>query len=159
MLTAALAISTIPASYNFVLMVFPVCVLAARLIERGMNGWLAALIVAYLGIGFPIPAPRRQIGPAILFFTPRLFLMVAVLVGIYLLLWRNPRVQGAAADWSRYAWASLMFAAVLFNVHSTFHREQIGTTGIRLPGSARNSISSQWRPGRNRLRHELYRGF
>jgi hypothetical protein len=81
-------------------------------------------MVAYLGIGFPMPAPGRPIGPAILFFTPRLFLMVAVLVGIYLLLWRNPRVQGARADWSRYAWTSFMAAAVLLNVHSTFLREQ-----------------------------------
>ena len=124
LLTASLAISTIPASYNFVLMVFPVCALAALLIERRMNRWLVALIVAYLGIGFPMPTPGRPIGPAILFFTPRLFLMVAVLVGIYLLLWRNPRVQGAGADWSRYAWASFMVAAVLLNVHSTLQREQ-----------------------------------
>jgi hypothetical protein len=125
LLTASLAISTIPASYNFVLMVFPVCALAALLIERRMNRWLVALIVAFLGIGFPIPTPGRPIGPAILFFTPRLFLMVAVLVGIYLLLWRNPRVQDAGADWSRYAWASFMAAAVLVNVHSTLLREQM----------------------------------
>lgn len=124
LLTASLAISTIPASYNFVLMVFPVCVLAALLIERGMNRWLLALIVAYLGIGFPMPAPGRPIGPAILLFTPRLFLMAAVLIGIYLFLWRNPRVQGAGADWSRYAWASFMVAAVLVNVHSTLLSEQ-----------------------------------
>ena len=124
LLTASLAISTIPASYNFVLMVFPVCALAALLIERGMNKWLAALLVAYLGVGFPMPAPGRPLGPAILFFTPRLFLMIAVLLGIYLLLWRNPRVQGARGDWSRYAWASVLVAAVLFDVHSTLRREQ-----------------------------------
>jgi len=124
LLTASLAISTIPASYNFVLMVFPVCALAALLIERGMNVWLTALIVAYLGIGFPMPAPGRTIGPAILFFTPRLFLMIAVLIGIYLLLWRNPCVQAAKADWSRHAWASIMVAAVLVNVHSTLQREK-----------------------------------
>jgi glycosyl transferase family 87/WD40 repeat protein len=124
LLTASLAISTIPASYNFVLMVFPVCALAALLSERRMNRWLIALIVAYLGIGFPMPAPERPIGPAILFFTPRLFLMVAVLIGIYLPLWRNPRAQGTAADWSRFAWASFMVAAVLLNVHSTLRREQ-----------------------------------
>jgi hypothetical protein len=124
LLTASLAISTLPASYNFVLMVFPVCALAALLIDRGMNKWLIALIVAYLGIGFPMPAPRRQIGPAILFFTPRLFLMVAVLVGIYILLCRSPRFQGTEADWSRYAWASFMVAAVLLNAHSTLLREQ-----------------------------------
>ncbi|MGD0631927.1 MAG: glycosyltransferase 87 family protein [Terracidiphilus sp.] len=124
LLTASLAISTIPASYNFVLMVFPVCVLAALLIERGMNRWLVALIVAYLGIGFPMPVPRHPIGPAILFFTPRLFLMAAILAGVYFLLWRNPRNQVAPLDWSRYAWASFMLAAVLLNVHSTLQREQ-----------------------------------
>jgi hypothetical protein len=124
LLTASLAISTAPASYHFVLMVFPVCVLAPLLIERGTNNWLIALILAYLGIGFPMPTPGRPIGPAILFFTPRLFLMVALLVGVYLLLWRNPRVQGAAADWGHYAWASFMVLAVLLNVHSTLQREQ-----------------------------------
>jgi len=123
-LTASLAISTTPASYHFVLMVFPVSVLAAILIERKMNKWLVALIVAYLGIGFPMPTPGRPIGLAILLFTPRLFLMVAVLVGICLLLWRNPRVQGAASDWSHYAWASFMVLAVLLNIRSTLQREQ-----------------------------------
>jgi hypothetical protein len=124
LLTASLAISTIPASYNFVLMVFPVCALAALLIERGMNKWLIALIVAYLGIGFPTPAPRLPIGPAILFFTPRLFLMVGVLVGIYFLLWRNPRVQSTVADWSHYAWAGFMAVTALLSAQSTFQREQ-----------------------------------
>ena len=124
LLTASLTISTIPASYSFVLMVFPVCALAALLIERGANKWFIALTVAYLGIGFPMPAPGRPIGPSILFFTPRLFLMVAVLVGIYLLLWRRPRVQGAAPDWSHYAWASFMALALLLNMRSTFQREQ-----------------------------------
>src|ERR1700729_1206858 len=55
LLTATLAISTIPASYNFVLMVLPVCVLAAVLLQRMRYGWLAALLVVYLGIGFPMP--------------------------------------------------------------------------------------------------------
>ena len=123
LLTASLAISTIPASYNFVLMVFPVCVLAALLMKRGMRSWLIALMITYLGIGFPMPAPARPMGPAILFFTPRLFLIVAVLAGIYLLLWRNHSVQSERADWSRYAWTSFMVAAVLLNVHSTLQRE------------------------------------
>ncbi len=52
LLTASLAISTIPASYNFVLMIFPVCVLASRLLQARNYGWLAALVVTYLGIGF-----------------------------------------------------------------------------------------------------------
>jgi hypothetical protein len=89
-----------------------------------MNKWFIALIIAYLGVGFPMPAPGREIGPAILFFTPRLFLMIALLVGIYLLLWRIPRVQGARADWSHYAWGSVLVAAVLLNGYSTLRLEQ-----------------------------------
>jgi hypothetical protein len=50
--------------------------------------------------------------------------MVAVLVGIYIVLWRNPRVRGTAADWSHYAWASLMAVTALLNVYSTLQREQ-----------------------------------
>jgi hypothetical protein len=71
-----------------------------------------------------MPTPGRPIGLAILFFTPRLFLMAALLLGIYLLIWRNPPVQGAAEDWSHYAWASFIVLAVLLNVHSTLQREQ-----------------------------------
>ena len=124
LLTVSLAVSTIPASYNFVLMVFPVCVLAAHLLERGMKGWLIALIIAYLGIGFPMPVPGRPMGLAILFFTPRLFLMVAVLVGIYRLLWRSTRVLANAADWSHFSWAGFLAAAAMLNAYSTLQREQ-----------------------------------
>lgn len=124
LLTASLTISTAPASYHFVLIAFPICVLIALLIERGMNAWIIALIGAYQGIGFPVPAPGRQIGPAILLFTPRLFLMAAVLASIYLLLWRNPRVPDSAANWSHYAWASFMGLAVLLSTLSSFRREQ-----------------------------------
>ena len=60
MLTASLVISTIPASYNFVLMVLPMCVLSSILLERKQYGWLAALAVAYIGIGFPFPTPAAE---------------------------------------------------------------------------------------------------
>jgi hypothetical protein len=124
LLTASLAISTAPASYHFVLIAFPVCVLIAPIIQRRMISWIIALVVAYLGIGLPIPIPGRQIGPAILLFTPRLFLMVAVLAGIYLLLWRSLRVPASPSNWSQYAWASFMGLAVLLNTFSSFERER-----------------------------------
>ena len=60
--TAALAVSTIPASYNFVLMVFPVCVMAGMLLRRRKYGWLAALAIAFLGIGYPLPVPASVPG-------------------------------------------------------------------------------------------------
>jgi len=118
LLTASLAISTIPASYNFVLMVLPVCVLAAVLLQRMRYGWLAALLVVYLGIGFPMPGPHRMMGPAVLLYLPRLPLMFALLLGIYVLLWRDGRLQepGSASYWPNvwpnYAWAAAMAAVI-----------------------------------------------
>jgi len=120
MLTASLAVSTLPASYHFVLMVFPACVLGAMLIERRRYGWLIALLIAYVGIGFPMLNPGRPMGPAILFYVPRLFLMMAVLFGIYFLLWRNRRVQGSLWNWTHYAWTGFMLLAALVNVRSAY---------------------------------------
>src|SRR6185437_11273365 len=66
LLTASLAVSTLPALYNFVLMALPACSLAAVLLQRRRYGWLAVLIIIYLGIGLPMPSPYLMTGPAIL---------------------------------------------------------------------------------------------
>jgi hypothetical protein len=119
-----LAISTIPASYNFVLMVFPVSVLSGILLREGRYGWLSALIVAYLGIGFPLPVPDRPFDLGLLLYFPRLPLMMAVLVGTYALLWRDRPKGGAAPDWSRYAWAAVMVASLVMSTRSTLELER-----------------------------------
>lgn len=124
LLTAALAISTIPASYNFVLLVMPVCVVASILLQRKRYGWLAALVIAYLGIGFPMPSPHRPVGLALLLYVPRLPLMLGVLCGIYALLGRDRPVGATARDWTRYAWVTLMAVAVILNTRSTLHLER-----------------------------------
>ena len=123
LLTAALAISTVPASYNFVLMAFPMCVLTAVLLQRGSYGWLAALVIAYVGIGFPVPRPGAVTKLLILLCVPRLFLMLAVLAGIYWLLWHDSPAKTSVRDWSRYAWAAALLLFVVFNARSTFLRE------------------------------------
>jgi len=123
LLTAALTVSTIPASYNFVLMVFPTCVVAAELLRRRWYVWLVVLLGVYLGIGFPMPTPHGMIGLAILLYVPRLPLMFALLFGIYVLLWRDPSSVYAARDWTHYAWGAAMATSVVFTMLSTFHRE------------------------------------
>jgi hypothetical protein len=123
LLTAALAVSTSPASYNFVLMAFPVCVLAARLLERRRYGWLAVLLIVYLGIGFPMPSPARPMGPAILLYVPRLPLMLALLFGIYFLLWRD-RASDSSWEWTQSAWAVALGLVTVVGIHDTFHRER-----------------------------------
>jgi hypothetical protein len=124
LLTASLAISTIPALYNFVLMALPVCALAAVLLQRKRYGWLAALLVIYFGIGFPMPSLHRMTWPAILLPLLRLPLILAVLLGIYVLLWRDSSASNTSRDRTRYAWAVAMAVSVVFTALSTFHRER-----------------------------------
>jgi Glycosyltransferase family 87/WD40-like Beta Propeller Repeat len=124
LLTAALAVSTIPASYNFVLMVFPTCVVATELLRRRWYLWLAVLLAVYLGIGFPMPSPHGRLGLEVLLYVPRLPLMFALLLGIYMLLWRDTSSVRASRDWTRYVWAAAMAASLVFTALSTFHRER-----------------------------------
>jgi hypothetical protein len=148
LLTVSLAISTIPASYNFVLMVLPVCVLTAVLLQRRRYGWLAALLIAYFGIGFPMPSPHRVMGPAVLLYLPRLPLMFALLLGIYVLLWRDCPANGASRDWTRYAWAAALAASAVLSAFSTFHLERIVRQeyAYRLPLRAQGFLSAGPRP-------------
>jgi hypothetical protein len=122
LVTAALTISTIPASYNFVLMIFPVCVLVPVLLERKQYWWLTALVVAYLGIGFPIAPPQNIQGLALLLYVPRLPLMLAVLLGIYVLLWLDLQRE-FSREWTRYVWAIAMLTSLILSVSSTLHVE------------------------------------
>jgi hypothetical protein len=138
LITASLAISTSPASYNFVLMALPACVLAATLLERRWYGWLAALLIVYLGIGFPMPSPHTRMGPAILLYVPRLPLMLTLLLGMYLLLWRERPVEASTwewtqyandfthhtRDWTHYAWAAAMAVIAILGVRSTLRLQR-----------------------------------
>jgi hypothetical protein len=144
LLTASLAISTIPASYNFVLMVLPTCVVAAELLRRRWYLWIAVLLVVYLGIGFPMPSPHRTLGLVILLYVPRLPLMFALLLGIYMLLRRDTASVQASRDWTRYAWAAAMVASVVLTMISTFHRERAARQeyAYRLPLQAQGFLNA-----------------
>jgi glycosyl transferase family 87/WD40 repeat protein len=123
-ITASLAISTSPASYNFVLLVLPLCVLAALLLERKSYGWLAILLMVYCGICFPFSGQSKVTGPAILLYVPRLPLTLALLVGIYLLLWRDYPGDSSQSNWPNYAWSIAMAAIAIVGVRSTLHLQR-----------------------------------
>ena len=146
LMTAALAVSTIPASYNFVLMVFPVCVMAGMLLRRKQYGWLGALAIAYLGIGYPVAVPASVQGLAVLLWVPRLWMMLAVLTAMYVWLWRDEAAHGAhlsalrarrwgTQNWERYAWSAAMAAAVIVSTITTLRVENAERTeyAYRLP--------------------------
>jgi hypothetical protein len=124
LLTASLAISTIPASYNFVLIAFPACVVIAALLRQKQYGWLAVVIVAYLGIGLPVPDPHGISGLWVLPYMPRLPLMLTMLFAIYRLLWQDSSVKRYTQDWSRFVWGAAMLASVLWSMFATFRVEQ-----------------------------------
>lgn len=148
LLTASLAISTVPASYNFVLMALPVCVLIAELLRRRWYAWLAVLLVIYLGIGFPMPVPHQAMGLAILLYVPRLLLMLASLVGIYGLLWHDSPDRDLSRDWTCYAWVAVMVVSVLSTMLSTLHRERAVRQefAYRLPLQTQGFLNAGARP-------------
>ena len=122
-LTVSLVISTMPASYHCVLIAFSVCVLGAELLKRERYGWLAALAVAYLGIGFPMPNESHA-GLAVLLYVPRLPLMIAVLLGHYALLWRDRSEKSVGWEWSGYAWLALLSIATVLSIRSTLRVQE-----------------------------------
>lgn len=124
LLTASLAISTLPASYHFVLIAFSVCVAAAKLLERKQYGWLTILVIVYLGIGCPMPNPHAMMGPAMLLYVPRLPLTLVFLLGIYALMWRDHVVRKLSWEWTHYVWVALMVGFTLVSVRSTFNLQR-----------------------------------
>jgi hypothetical protein len=154
LLVASLAISTMPASYHFVLMSFPVCVLSARLLQQRQYGWLGVLLIVYLGIGFPMPSPSRYIGPAILLYVPRLSLMLALLFGHYLLMWRDR----PARDWTHYAWTAVMATSVVFSVSSSFQLQRAVRQeyAYRLPLRTQAFLAADVRSPDTKLRYVAF---
>ncbi len=124
LLTASLAISTIPASYNFVLMIFPVCVIASILLQDRSYKWLTVLLAIYLGIGFPLPVPEHPQGLALLWYVPRLPLMLAIVLGLYVLQRRGLPVAEERPTRTRYVWGAAIIAFVILNIRSSFLLEQ-----------------------------------
>lgn len=124
LVTASLATSTIPASYNFVLMIFPACILASVLLRERRYIWLVALLIAYAGIGFPLAIPDRTTGLTLLLHIPRLPLMMAVLLGLYGILGRGCVSKDLPVDRTRTLWATGMVVSVILSSWSTLHLER-----------------------------------
>jgi hypothetical protein len=155
LITASLAISTIPASYSFVLMVMPACVLATVLLQRKRYVWLGAMLVVYFGIGLSMPDPHRMLGVAILLYVPRLPLMLAFLLGIYAVLCRDHLARETSSDWTRYAWASAMAVSAIFSAISIFYRERAMRQeyAYRLPLQAQGFLNADPKPAGTGVRY------
>ena len=155
LLTASLVISTVPALYNFVLLVLPMCVMSAVLLRRRQYGLAAALLVAYIGIGLPMPATIRPMGLAILLNASRLPLILCFLAGIYWLLWIGRAIKRTPPDWSQFGWVAFMVVTLAFSVRSTYIRESAERLeyAFRLPVQPQGFLNAEPRSVGGELRY------
>jgi Glycosyltransferase family 87/WD40-like Beta Propeller Repeat len=155
LLTGSLTVSTIPASYNFVLMALPMCVLSSLLLEHRRYAWLAAALAAYIGVGFSFPASSHVSGLAILLYTPRLPLMIALLLGFYALLLMDRSGKSHSHDWSRVLWAAAMLIAVVAAARSTYLRERAvrAEYAYRLPNATQGYLDAELHSDGSGLRY------
>ena len=122
-LVAILAVSTLPASYHFTLLILPVVVLASELIRERDHRSLLLLALLYLGVCFP--AWRRNLGDGwwSLLAVPRLYFVILFCLLSYLILSRQqPLVASRTRD--RRVWVGVLVAALIVGVVSTFHHQR-----------------------------------
>ncbi len=119
-LVALLAISTLPASYHFTLLILPVTILAAACLRTENRVSLGLLLVVYLAICFPAWPHSVGDGWWALVSVPRLYL-VLLLCGIcYTTLSRE---EHNAASRDRWAWTTALTALVIVQIASAVHHQ------------------------------------
>ena len=135
-LIALLAISTLPSSYHFTLLLLPVAVLAADFARRKEYSSLALLSLLYLGICFPAWSRGLEDGWWALLAVPRLYFMLLLSLLSYIPLARE---GGGATDRpaGRWAWAGALCVALAFQIASTLHHQRgIYNYNARIPTSS-----------------------
>jgi hypothetical protein len=81
--------------------------------------------------------------------------MLALLLGIYALLWSDPLAKHAPQDWNRLAWAAALSILVVFSAISTFHRESAVRQeyAYRLPQQAASFLNATPHPAGTAIRY------
>lgn len=122
-LIALLAISTLPSSYHFTLLLLPVAVLAADFGRQKEYSSLALLSLLYLGICFPAWSRGLEDGWWALLAVPRLYFMLLLCLLSYIALARK---GGGAPDrpTERWVWAGALCVALAFQIASTLHHQR-----------------------------------
>jgi hypothetical protein len=109
LLTATLATSTIPASYNFTLLIFPVVVLCSY--RKPRLGLIACLL--FFAIGYTNWNTSPVVGLYAILHVPRLFLLIAfTLLCYWTLRAHTPRITRSNLPWS-IAFASFAILGII----------------------------------------------
>jgi hypothetical protein len=132
---AVLAISTLPASYHFTILILPVALIANELIEERDFSAVLLLVALYLAVCFPGWHSGGGDGWQSLLAVPRLYCVVLLCVLSYVVLNRQPS-KDAARD--RRLWAGAFAAGLLFSILATaaHQRKSYDAYTTRLPITA-----------------------
>jgi Glycosyltransferase family 87/WD40-like Beta Propeller Repeat len=151
LLTAALAISTSPASYNFTLLIFPIVVLYGYLRPRHRAAALAVLLL-FFAIGYPGWNTANTDGLRAALHLPRLYLLLLFTGALYAaLLHQYPRPAAHLSSPRRATlrWAAALATLCLFSILSGLRHQRglYADYAYRIPQSNDLFIASAPSPG------------
>jgi hypothetical protein len=113
LIVALLAVSTLPASYHFVLLLLPCAVWAQHLLQKGQWRAAALCVVLYFLIGWPIWPKVNDSGWYALFGVPRLWLVLSLVVLSYRESWPKDLLRMLPQRIWVGAWAAVCLVQVL----------------------------------------------
>jgi hypothetical protein len=121
-LLGSLAISTLPASYHFTLLILPACLMWSAVEERLGSSGIVVFIVLYAAIGYPGWMTIGAMSPWALLSVPRLYLVVALSVFAYWLL-ASRKQEEAGRSRDTWLWAGAFVLMMLLNISSGLRRQ------------------------------------
>lgn len=116
MLAAILSISTLPASYDFTLLILPVCLFVEALLSQRRYRFTATVLLLYLAVGFPKWKTTAGSGWLALTGVPRLYALVLLCLVFYTILLRQRKTGRFARD--EWVWSCGLTSILLFSVAS-----------------------------------------
>jgi Tol biopolymer transport system component len=122
-LIALLAISTLPSSYHFTLLLLPVAVLASTFLGQKEYRRLALLLLLYVAICFPAWQRGIDDGWWAMLAVPRLYFMLLLCLLSYIAL-APKAAEPAEKPTERWAWAGVLCIALAIQIASTLHHQR-----------------------------------
>jgi hypothetical protein len=120
-LLASLAISSAPASYQFTLLILPVCLIWREVQERIGTIGIVCLLLLYSAIGYPGWKAVGAASSLTLLSVPRLYAVILLCCFVYWLL--ATRGHDAGKDRETWLWAGAFVALLLLNIESGVHHQ------------------------------------
>lgn len=120
LLVALLAISTLPSSYHFTLLILPVGILAALFLREHNGRSLVLLLMLYMAISFPAWHHVPEDGWWALLAVPRLYFVILLCLLFYITLVQRSNHEPEATHGTQL-WVAAFSLLLLLQIVSTLH--------------------------------------